>query len=176
MDKKDIIANPEKYLSDMGDDLDLRLNKIRLSDSERESIVAKQSAKSLRNTVFGMFPLGQAINTILDWNGNIASEIEQVKKQKLLGEYFEKADSSETALIEIKAFLTTPHGSTLFNKILQIAEDSPPDPKLLGFLGSALKHISDSDFIALFEDHKFALSQIEKLTPQGLAVLSDYSN
>jgi hypothetical protein len=36
-----------------------------------------------------------------------------------------------------------------------------------------LYNIARADFEALFAEHKYALSQIERLTPQGLTILSD---
>lgn len=51
---------------------------------------------------------------------------------------------------------------------------APPDVDLIRYLSSSLKHIAESDFISLFESHKYALAQIEKLTPQSLSILSDH--
>ena len=55
-------------------------------------------------------------------------------------------------------------------------DNTPPDIELTNHLANALHHIINTDFISLFEDHKYALNQIEILTPQALSILSDYKH
>jgi len=76
----------------------------------------------------------------------------------------------------LKQLLTSPQGNTIFNKILRILDNTPPDIELTNNLAKVLKHIAESDFVNLFEDHKYALNQIEMLTPQALTMLSDHKN
>lgn len=97
-----------------------------------------------------------------------------MKKENLLASYFNKTDQTEDSIEKIKHFLTNPQGNTLFNKILRILDNTPPDIELTDHLATVLKHLVNSDFAGLFEDHKFALNQIEMLTPQALTILSDH--
>ena len=53
-------------------------------------------------------------------------------------------------------------------------DDTPPDIELSNHLANALSFIIKSDFQKLFEGHKYALSQIESLTPQALTILANY--
>ncbi len=58
-----------------------------------------------------------------------------------------------------------------------ILDDYPPDLELIDHLVRALKYMVNNDnFYKMFEQHKFTLAQIEKLTPQALTILSDYEN
>lgn len=170
---KEIIANPEKYLSSEGQKLEDRLKAVSIG-SDEEEIIRRQTGKVIRDSVLGAVPLGQAISTLLNWNEAIDADIEEAKKNKLLEMYMDKSEANEASLNQIKRLLTNPQGNTLFNKILQILRDSPPDIELIEHLASALKHVAESDFASLFESHKYALAQIEKLTPQGLTILSDH--
>ncbi len=163
-------------MADRGKKLQERLEEVSLSANEEAEIIESQTIKTVRDTIVGIIPMGEAIGTILNWNDEVNSEIENAKRNLLIEKYFDKSDENEKSIEQIKALITNPYGSTLFNKILQILDASPPDEKLIGHLSAALKYISDNDFKKLFDEHKFALSQIEKLTPQGLTVLSDFKN
>lgn len=67
-----------------------------------------------------------------------------------------------------------PSGNTLFNKILRILDDTPPDADLIKYLVNALEYVIDSDFVNMFEGHKYALALLEQQTPQALTILADY--
>ena len=170
-----IIESPDVFLATEGKRLEDRLKKISIGINEHE-IIKRQTGKTIRDSVLGSIPLGQAVSAILNWNENIDADIENAKKNKLLELYFEKSDEHDQSIYQMKRLLSNPQGNTLFNKILQIIGDSPPDVELIKHLSSSLKYVADSDFVKLFETHKYSLSQIEKLTPQGLSILSDYSN
>lgn len=69
------------------------------------------------------------------------------------------------------------YGNTLVNKIFQMLDNYPPDGDLMENLVSALKKICESkNFEELFQDHKFYLMTIEKLSPQSITLLADYEN
>jgi hypothetical protein len=130
----------------------------------------------VRDKTLGFFKIGQVIKEVLDWNSGVESEIKDRKKQYLLSAYFDKCDENTDAVESLKRLLTDPQGGTLFNKILRILDENPPDEALFHRLAAALKYIAQSDFAALFEDHKYALGQIDQLTPQSLVILSDTAN
>lgn len=120
---------------------------------------------------------GDIISTVINWNEEVNKDIIEAKKMILLEKYFDKADSNERAITMLKDFLVNPQGNTIFNKLLRIVDDSPPDQELMEHLSSVLKVIvSAGRFEELFEQHKYALAQIEKLTPQTLTIIADKNN
>jgi len=54
--------------------------------------------------------------------------------------------------------LTNPTGNTLFNKLLRILDNSTPDLELTEHLAKVLKHIVETDFSSLFEDHNYKVT------------------
>lgn len=80
--------------------------------------------------------------------------------------YFNVSDENEKAISQLVSLVTDPAGSVLFNKILAILVDNPPDDEQFDHFAAALKYIIQSDFGRLFEQHKWAVSQIEKMTPK----------
>lgn len=173
---KDILINPEIYFDSQKKGLEQRLEKVILSKEEEDAIIASKTTKTIRDKALGLFKIGEVISTILNWNEEIDGEIKEAKKEYLLDSYFEKTDQTEDSIEKIKQFLTNPQGNTLFNKILRILDNTPPDIELTNHLASVLQNLVNSDFASLFEDHKFALNQIEMLTPQALTILSDCKN
>ncbi|MED4726979.1 hypothetical protein P9597_02290 [Aneurinibacillus migulanus] len=179
MDKDKLIyiaKNTSNYLETSSKTLDSRLEKVKITEEEKEDIVAEKTIKTVLDKGLSLFgPVGDAISTILNWNSEVNQDISEAKKMILLEQYFNKADEYEVALISLKDFLINPQGNTLFNKILRIIDDSPPDEELMQHLSSALKTIINSkNFEELFNQHKYALAQIERLTPQALTIISDY--
>lgn len=176
MDKNSFITNnPIQYFEVQNQSLQQRLDKIELSKKESKEIVVEKTIKTIVDKTLGAFPMGDLISTLLNWTDEVDQEITAAKQAVLMEQYFNKTDRHESSINNLKHFLTHPQGNVLFNKILRILDDYPPDHKLIEHLSSTLKYMVDKEnFSQLFEQHKFALSQIEKLTPQALTVLSDY--
>jgi hypothetical protein len=171
---REVIQSPEDHLYCQASTLDQLIDSMRLSEAEQTNCAAKHARKVIRDKALGLFKFGEIINTLLNWNDTVDKEIREKKKEMLLATYFERTNRNEYALISIKNFLTNLQGNTLFNKVLRILDDYPPDMELVGHLSSALKCIIDTDFVAMFEKHKYALSQIEQFTPQALTILADH--
>lgn len=171
-----IVTSPVEYFESQKKDLETRLQEIKLSEEEEKKIISEKTIKTIRDKTLGMFKIGEAINTLLNWNEEIDTELKNAKKEYLLNSYFDKTEQSEDSIKQIQQFLTSPQGNTLFNKIIRILDNTPPDIELTEHLATVLKNITNSDFIKLFDDHKFALNQIEMLTPQALTLLSDFKN
>ncbi|EKT3957115.1 hypothetical protein NTJ28_001088 [Flavobacterium psychrophilum] len=174
--KKEIIVSPDYYFAAQKKTLEHRVSEIKLTNEEEEEIIAKKTTKTIRDKALGLFKVGEIINTVLNWNEEIDNDLKEAKKEYLLAAYFDKTDETESSISMLKQLLTSPQGNTIFNKILRILDNTPPDVELTENLAKVLKHIVQSDFNGLFEDHKFALNQIEMLTPQALTILSDYKN
>ncbi|MDV6343149.1 hypothetical protein [Nitrosomonas sp. Is37] len=172
--KKEIIGYPDYYFGAQSKSLEDRLENVKLSVEEEREIQSQHAKKFIRDKVLGLFKLGEIVSEIINWNESVDEDLKEAKKEYLLSQYFEKNDQNEKALSQLKDFLSSPQGNTLFNKILRILDDSPPDMELANHLSSALQHIVSNSFYQLFEQHKYALSQIEKLTPQALTILSDH--
>lgn len=171
--KKEIIGQPEHYFNAQGKSLDARLEKVKLSDEKESEINSQHMKRFIRDKALGLFKFGELISEIINWNESVDDDLKEAKKEYLLSQYFDKNDQNEQALRQLKGFLTSPQGNTLFNKILRILDDSPPDVELSDHLSSSLQYIVSSRFSQLFEQHKYALAQIEKLTPQALTILAD---
>lgn len=171
--KRGIIDHPEHYFNAQQKTLDARIEEVKLPDDAVSEITVNHAKKFIRDKALGFFKIGEIVSEIINWNESVDEDLKQAKKEYLLAQYFERNDKNEEALSQIKMFLTSAQGNTLFNKILRILDDSPPDLELANHLSSALKYIVDNSFSQLFEQHKYALSQIELLTPQALSILSD---
>lgn len=171
--KKEIIKHPDHYFGAQGKSLDARLENVKLSDEEQKEIASQHTKKFIRDKFLGIFKIGEVISEIINWNESVDEDLKEAKKEYLIAQYFDKNDQNEQALHQLKMFLTSPQGNTLFNKILRILDDSPPDMELSDHLSSSLQYIVLNGFSQLFEQHKYALAQIEKLTPQALTILAD---
>lgn len=180
MDKKKelmyIAKETKGYLNCSSKNLETRLQEIEISKEELDDIKAKKAMGTIVEKGLGMLgPLGDIANTLLNWNESVNNEMKEAKQMILMEQYFAKSDDHEKDIEGLKNFLTSPQGNTLFNKILRILDDTPPDEELTGFLSTALKNIINGEnFETLFEKHKYALAQIERLTPQALAIISDH--
>ena len=169
-----VIRNTNVFMSEKSQSLDDELNKIQLQEGKIEEIVTGRTKKVVRDKLLGIFKIGELVSTLINWNEDINNEIREAKKEGLLLEYFNKCNQNEKNVTELKNFLSNPQGNTLFNKILRILDDTPPDISLMNHLAETLKFIINSDFVNMFEEHKYALALIEQLTPQALTILADY--
>lgn len=171
--KREIITNPARYLDSQKETLKERLRFIQLSETEENKITQRLTQRLIRDKVLGLFKVGELVNVLLNWNELVEQARNSAKRDVLLEMYFAKSEANEFAVQQLRNFISDPQGNTLFNKILRILDDSPPDPELMGHLGSALKFMAQSKFRDLFAEHKYALSQIEQISPQGLTILAD---
>ncbi|MEJ9219376.1 hypothetical protein P4H46_14430 [Paenibacillus glucanolyticus] len=178
MGKNSFITNQtDLYFEVQNQGLEQRLQKVKLPENESKEIVVTKTIRTITDKVLGLLPIGEIITTILNWNDEIDQEMNEAKKTLLLEQYFNLTDKHEDTINKLKNMLTNPQGNVLFNKIIRILEDYPPDQELIHHLSTALRHIVlKENFQSLFEQHKFALSQIERLTPQALSILADYNN
>ncbi|WP_059104266.1 hypothetical protein [Shouchella shacheensis] len=170
-----IAKHQSEYLETSGKSLDERIKEITLSKKEEATIKKEQGTAILREKGFSLFGVvGDIANSILDWNTEVNDNISEAKKMILIEEYFNKSDEFEHALEKLSAFIRDPQGNTLFNKLIRIVDDSPPDLELVKHLSKVLENIcKNGNFKSLFEQHRYALGQIERLTPQALTIIAD---
>ncbi|MCL1695157.1 hypothetical protein [Lysinibacillus sp. BPa_S21] len=173
-----ISTNTSDYLEVKGKSLEKKIEEIQLTEQTEKDIVASRTKKTVIDKGLSLFgPLGDVISTVLNWNEEVNQDISEAKKMILISKYIDKVESQENAINKLQKFLVNPQGNTLFNKILRILDESPPDEELAEYLSSTLKYIIEKErFEELFEQHKYALAYIEKLTPQALAIIADYQN
>ncbi|QBP43170.1 hypothetical protein [Paenisporosarcina antarctica] len=182
MDKKSelifIAKNSGEYLQVTGKTLDKRLESINLDEKHEEEIMKEHSFKVIRDKGLSLFgAVGDVISTVLTWNEEVNQNITEAKQLILLEQYFNKVDEQAKGVKMLSELLKNPQGNTLFNKILRIIDDSPPDPELTEHLSTVLKKIiEEGNFEELFERHRYALGQIERLTPQAITIIADYQN
>lgn len=170
-----IIRNPEYFMAAQEKTLSERIEGVGLTDQELSEIENKQGTKVVRDALLGAFAIGKIAKVFIDWNDGVDKAVKEAKKSHLLETYFNISEENSEAVAKLKRFVTDPYGSVLYNKISLIAEDNPPDPELFNHLAAAIKYISDSKkFEELFSNHKYAISQIEQLTPQALSVLANH--
>ncbi|SLL33508.1 Uncharacterised protein [Mycobacteroides abscessus subsp. abscessus] len=180
MDKKDellfITQNSPAYFHSQGLSLEKRLNETRISGEKENEIRKEKGIKTVRDKGLSFLgPLGDLAVTVLNWNEEVNQSVTEAKQMLLLEQYFNKADEQDRAIEMLSEFIKNPQGNTLFNKILRIIDDSPPDPELTEHLSRVLKKIvEEGNFEALFEQHRYALGQIERLTPQAITIISDF--
>lgn len=170
-----LIASPEHYLAYQRRSLDDHLDSISLG-VEESKIAAKAGKKIIVDQVLGFFPGGELIKGFLSWNDNVESEIKEAKRNILLADYMARCEENADGVRNLKKLVSSPQGNALFNKLLRILDDSPPDTELTDKLSSALKHIIDTDFASQFEQHKYALSQLERISAPAMTILADHQN
>lgn len=98
----------------------------------------------------------------------------EYKLKILRKEYSERFDSLDEATSQIKLLVATRGGQTLFRKIIQIIDKGDEDQEWISLLAIALKKVSETEFEKYFDSQMFILSQIDRLSPQALILLSEY--
>lgn len=168
------LENLDNLFTENRDQLEKRLKEIPVDPETYSNLENTEIRKLIKGQILNSFPLGGFINALLKANESLSNGIRNFKKEYLLELYIKKTEDHSRAISNLAQFITNPYGNILFNKILSILDDRPAENALFSSLASALNHMTDGDFESLFSEHKFALSQIEKLTPQSLAILADY--
>jgi len=175
---------PDHYFEVQGRTLESRLSDIEVGEEkEIETIVtsSKEAAKEVRrelvNSIPGVSLVSKAAFVFTDWNKKLDANLEDVKKQLLLEAYFNKSDSHEKAIENLKEAMTDVYGNALINKIFRMLSDYPPDGDWFTHLRMTLEKICEAkNFEKLFDIHKFNLGLIEKMSPQALSIITDANN
>lgn len=143
------------------------LEKIKLNHRQMTGILTNAALE----TVVSSTPI---IGKMYEWaeRSNQASREEKLKI--LLIKYNSRFDSNEKAISNLKSLADSRGGQTIFRKIIQIVDKGQEDQEWIQLLAIALKKISETDFEKYFDAQMFILSQIDKLSPQSLILLSEY--
>jgi hypothetical protein len=170
------VYQPSSYFEREGRTLNERLQEVRVDDATEQKIARDAGSKLILDKVLGSFKLGALVSAILNWDEAIQKDIKSFKRDALLAKYFDQSDAHEAAIDALRKFITNPQGNTLFNKIMRILDDNPPDMELLTHLATVLRHMAQDTFSEMFEEHKYALSLIEQLSPQALTIIADHTS
>ena len=157
-------------------DLEKRLENICLEKNKIDEIKTSNARKIVTDKVLGAFKITSIISTIMEWNDGVKKEIKDAKISALLSQYLNIVDDNTDSITKLKDFLSNPHGNTLYNKIVSILDDSPPDIELINHLSVVLTNMTNSEFESMFDEHKYALALLSQLTPQALTILADNKN
>ena len=175
---------PDHYFEVQGRTLESRLSDVEIgSEKEIETIktsskeAVKEVGRGMINSMPVLSSLSKAAFVFMDWNKKLDANLEDVKKQMLLEDYFNKSDNHEKAIENLKEAMTDVYGNALINKIFRMLSDYPPDGDWFTHLRMTLEKICEAkNFEKLFDIHKFNLGLIEKMSPQALSIITDANN
>jgi hypothetical protein len=115
------------------------------------------------------------LNKLFEWTERLDQASREEKLKLLLNKYAENFKSVDDALSQLKTLTVTRGGQTLFRKIIQIVDKGAEDQEWIVLLATVLQKISEAEFEKYFEAQMFILSQIDRLSPQALIILSQYN-
>ena len=179
---KKIVESPKEYLAYEGKSLDARISEVKLNSQQEEQVKLQAVSEAAGGTIkTSLSILTGGLTDILfeaaNWKKTVDKNMDDAKKALLLAEYFNKFDSIEAGVENLKRVTSDLHGQTLFSKIDHIAEDSPLDEEVIKRLGNVMKVISDEEnFETIFTSAKQILNLIEKLSPFSLYMIGDYEH
>lgn len=155
--------------------LESRIEGVTLSNQEINKITKRKTIKTIKEEGLNVLgPLGHLTSIMMRWHEDMEEDVKKLKEQKLIEGYFIKTDEQLDTVNKLKEFVTDPYGFTIFSKIRSILNDTPPDSELIDHLSTLLKNIvMMGNFDQLFDQTKFVLGQIERITPQGLTLIAD---
>ncbi len=143
------------------------LDKIELS--------SQKIAGVLTTTILGSIVANVPIfGQIFEWIEKTDQASREEKLKILLTQYSSHFDSIDDALDKLKLLVATRGGQTLFRKIIQITDKGPEDHEWIKLLARVLKNIPNKEFEKYFEEEMYILSQIDRLSPQALILISKY--
>lgn len=155
-------------------DIDTLISSIIINEKEVEEIKAQNLSDTIGETLLEAFgPIGTAISKIIELGDKNEENFRERKKEYLLVSYIKQTDDISGELEKIKSFVVDPYGSMLYSKIIFILNENIPKREYIDLLAKVLKKITESDFKSHFEEHKYALDLIGRLSPQALLLLSD---
>lgn len=140
-----------------------------------DKISKKEIGKTARGIIFDFLSAG-IFEKILSAAENIEEATQEYKKGLLMEAFMKQSNTNEKDIKMLEAFVVSPEGNILFNKVIRIVNSNPENIYYIEMLAKVLRNLTSSDFVKMFSKSMYALNQIEGLTPQALIVLMDYSN
>ena len=171
-DKESDITKPEPKLSSKEEGTNDLFDGIDLSEEKAQELLVETVGETFLDGVAEFIHISKFLNFSKSYN----QKIDRARTIMLLSEFKEKHENTDKFKGAFKKIISTPSGMNLLQKIIRITQVNIADKSYIDKLATVLKNISDSDFETLFQEHNYVLSQIEKLTPQALLLLSDQIN
>jgi hypothetical protein len=143
------------------------LDKVELNSKEVKDILIAASS----GTAIEFLP---GIRSILSWVDKVNRAEHERKVEKLFKEYASRVGDGERAVKELQTLTKTPGGQTLFRKIIQIVDNGVGDDEWIKLLADVLRSLCDVSIERYFDLTAYAISQIDRLSPQSLIILSKF--
>jgi len=144
------------------------LAKVELDPEQIIGVLGKATTGSVVSSIPGL-------NKIFEWVERVDQASREEKLKTLLIEYSGRFESFEDAISKLKLLTATRGGQTLFRKIIQIVDKGDEDQEWIRLLAITLKKVFETEFEKYFDAQMFVLSQIDRLSPQALILLSEYA-
>lgn len=158
-------------MPDKGDLQSLDPLTIKLSDKEVKDALLAATKGTAISAGLGVLGLGK----VFEWKERLDDALREQQLNNVLRQFAQQFASVDDAVARLQILTGTREGQVLFRKVIQILESGESDPDWTALLATILKNISDEKIAAQFRQYEFLLSQIDKLSPQSLVVLSKYN-
>lgn len=148
------------------------LDAVEITEEQMTAAVMEATTSTVAGTLASFIP---PLGKLLEWSEKVDEGVKEQKLQTLLRKYNERFSSHDETIAKLKFLTATTSGKVLLSKVIRLV-DNMADGESIGLLANTLKNITDSEVEKKFEEHGYILSQIDRLTPQALVVLSKYED
>lgn len=138
---------------------------VELSPEEIRGALVDAGSKAFAREI----PFFNKIFGVID---QVHRELRDKQLNSLLQQFNAKLDSNDETIKRLNALFSEPNGVALFGKITSILNNGSYNEEWIGLLSNALKKISDVEIKERFDELEYILSQIARLSPQALIILS----
>lgn len=163
-DPKDIVKIDQKSLENRNP-----LSEIKLSEEKLDELLLETIGEASLESI----PIaGKLISYVQKYK----EKLDKARTAIFLETYKKHSESQDEFNDSLRRLLTSNAGLILFQKTIRILNKDSYDSNYIDLLATSLKNISDKDFEKLFDEIDYVLSQIEKLSPQALLILSKFES
>ena len=138
------------------------------SSSETKALV-----RSIFSTGAKAIPI---IGTLVEIIQGVDDALREEKIELLMTSFAAKFESVEEAVGILKTLTTSKEGAVLLKKVIHVLDNGDVEEEWIKVLASVLKKVTESDLREHFREIAYVLSQIDRLTPQALIILSKFTN
>ncbi|MEJ8403883.1 hypothetical protein WKI27_00800 [Brevundimonas vesicularis] len=136
-------------------------------------VLGDAGGKAARDALLSMAgPFGAFAASLLKAADDYHEGFRRKKVERVIARLYDRVGDLSATTYALQNLVTDPRGAVLFAKIGLILDDHPPDDELRDHLSSVLAWIIQSDWTALFKEHRFMVDLIRQLSPQALTVLA----
>lgn len=145
------------------------VNQVDLPDDKIGEVLSKAGGKIIADNI----PI---FNKFFGAIEKVNSEIREEKLKILLSSFQSHFDSIDEAFAQFSKIFKNRAGIILFQKIIHILDQGDADEEWIDLLGNVLNSITADEVEKHFEEKSYILSQIARLSPQALLILSKGDN